>query len=277
VFSEYQKSPFYITGESYAGKYIPAIGNKIHVSNPTADMKINIVGFALGDALIDPEHIFPGYADLLFNIGMLDASEAEYFRDETAKAINLIQNKQFKDAFDIFDYLMNGDIYKYPTYLYNATGTNNYYNFLLNDAPPEFGYYASFLNSLETRKAIHVGSAKFNDGADVEMALINDITDSMSDEFVVLLENYKVLLYNGQLDIIVGAPLTENYLQQLKWSGQEKYLNSDKRVWRIGTEPVGFIRQVGNFQQIVVRNAGHILPFDQPEVALEMIKNFVNS
>ena len=43
--------------QSYAGKYVPAIGYKIHTSNPTASLKINLAGISIGDALIDPETV----------------------------------------------------------------------------------------------------------------------------------------------------------------------------------------------------------------------------
>ena len=36
---------------------MPALGYKIHKENLTADMKINLVGVALGDALIDPQNV----------------------------------------------------------------------------------------------------------------------------------------------------------------------------------------------------------------------------
>lgn len=41
LFPQYQKSDFYATGESYAGKYVPAISYKIHTANPSAKQKIN--------------------------------------------------------------------------------------------------------------------------------------------------------------------------------------------------------------------------------------------
>ena len=69
----------------------------------------------------------------------------------------------------------------------------------------------------------------------------------------------QVLLYNGQLDIIVGAPLTENYLQQLKWSGQEDYLNADKTVWKINSVTVGYVKQVGRFQQVILVHKYRVL------------------
>lgn len=41
--------------QSYAGKYVPAISYYIHKKNPTAKVKINLVGMAIGDGLCDPE------------------------------------------------------------------------------------------------------------------------------------------------------------------------------------------------------------------------------
>ncbi|KAG8556327.1 hypothetical protein GDO81_018029 [Engystomops pustulosus] len=51
IFPEYQKNEFYATGESYAGKYVPAIGYYIHTHNPTAKVKINFKGIAIGAVL----------------------------------------------------------------------------------------------------------------------------------------------------------------------------------------------------------------------------------
>ena len=60
----------------------------------------------------------------------------------------------------------------------------------------------------------------------------------------------QVLLYNGQLDIIVGGPLTERFLQVLDWTGKEDYLKAQKKVWKIGDDVAGYIRAVGNFYQV---------------------------
>ena len=50
LFPEYAKNPFYATGESYAGKYVPAITYKIHTENQAAGNphKINLAGMAIG-------------------------------------------------------------------------------------------------------------------------------------------------------------------------------------------------------------------------------------
>ena len=59
-------------------------------------------------------------------------------------------------------------------------------------------------------------------------------------------------MYNGQLDVIVGAPLTERFLQVLEWSGKSKYLKAEKKVWKIGTDVAGYVRAVDNFYQVSI-------------------------
>ena len=63
----------------------------------------------------------------------------------------------------------------------------------------------------------------------------------------------QVLLYNGQLDVIVGAPLTERFLLVLNWDGAGAYRQADRHVWKIkstDTEVAGFVRQVNDFTQV---------------------------
>jgi len=57
-YPEYKKRSMFITGESYAGKYIPAISAKIVAEN-NAD--IALVGSAIGNGLVDPYSQYPAY------------------------------------------------------------------------------------------------------------------------------------------------------------------------------------------------------------------------
>lgn len=45
------------------------------------------------------------------------------------------------------------------------------------------------------------------------------------DELTLLLSNMPVLLYSGQLDIIIGAATTERYLQEISWAGASRTYN----------------------------------------------------
>jgi len=89
---------------------------------------------------------------------------------------------------------------------------------------------------------------------------------------------YKNLIYSGQLDVIIGAALTERFLPTVQWAGAEELKTTKKSVWRVhpsDVEVAGYARQVGTFSHVIVRNAGHIVPGDQPERALDMIWRFV--
>merc|ERR1711988_1833981 len=96
-------------------------------------------------------------------------------------------------------------------------------------------------------------------------------------ELITLLEakeDYNIVVYSGQLDIIIGAPLTEAFLSKLPWSGLEEYQNAERSIWMLPDmeDPVaGYVRSVGKFTQVIIRGAGHIAPYDQPERALDMI------
>jgi len=77
LFDEYSASPFYVTGESYGGKYVPAITYKIHVENPQAKKKINLKGMAIGDGLIDPYNEWD-YGPVMYQFGLIDERQLEY-------------------------------------------------------------------------------------------------------------------------------------------------------------------------------------------------------
>ena len=40
-------------------------------------------------------------------------------------------------------------------------------------------------------------------------------------------------------------------MRQLNWSGQDDYLKAEKTVWKINSVPVGYVRQVAKFQQVL--------------------------
>lgn len=64
---------------------------------------------------------------------------------------------------------------------------------------------------------------------------------------------FQVLLYNGQLDIIVAAPLTERFLPTVPWAKVEEYKNAERVVWKVhpaDPDVAGYVRQAGEFYQV---------------------------
>ncbi|XP_034375377.1 putative serine carboxypeptidase CPVL [Arvicanthis niloticus] len=234
LFPEYSKNDFYVTGESYAGKYVPAIAYYIHSLNPRREFKIHLKGIAIGDAYTDPE--------------------------------------------SILDKLLDGDITTGPSFFQNVTGCTNYYNILQCTEPEDQTYFAKFLSLPQVRQAIHVGNQNFSDGAVVERYLREDTVKSVKPWLTEIMNYYKVLIYNGQLDIIVAASLTERSLMTMDWKGSRAYKRTRRKVWKIfksDNEVAGYVRRVGKFHQVIVRGGGHILPYDQPMRSFDMINRFI--
>ncbi|XP_034030898.1 probable serine carboxypeptidase CPVL [Thalassophryne amazonica] len=280
IFSEYQPNEFYATGESYAGKYVPAISYYIHKNNPTAKVKINLKGMAIGDGLCDPEGMLGGYGDFLYQTALIDELQREYVMQQTDISVQLIQQQKWVEAFKVFDSLLNGDLTEEPSFFQNATGCSNYFNYLSCEEPEDQEYFSQFVTLPQVRHAIHVGNQTFHDGSQVEKHLMQDVMKTIKPWLGVLMDNYRVLMYSGQLDVIVAAPLTERFLLTVNWTGAADYKTASRFYWKLqptDTEVAGYVRQVNQFYQVIIRGGGHILPYDQPARSFDMIDRFLST
>ncbi|XP_062517505.1 probable serine carboxypeptidase CPVL [Corticium candelabrum] len=284
IFSDYQDSDFYVAGESYGCKYIPAIAYKIHVENPLAKMKINLKGVSIGDGWCDPDNMVGVYADFMLQTSLLDIEQAREFAQIALIGRAKIAERDYVTAFKVFDILINGDLTPYPTLFNNATGCTDYLNYLRTVSPSNFGYFSKLLSQAEARKAIHVGNLTFNNGQETEKHLLADVMRTYPEFLLPVFDNYKTLVYSGQVDVIVAPPLTYNFLNNLDWKGRSSFQTAKRKVWKVKSTDVdvaGFVKSVTNikglatFHWIVVRDAGHILPYDQPERGLDMITRFI--
>ena len=64
---------------------------------------------------------------------------------------------------------MNGDQTGHPSVFVNTTGFQYYFNYLQDAMPPELHNYNNYVQLSAVRKAIHVGSMKWNNGDRVKM------------------------------------------------------------------------------------------------------------
>lgn len=275
LFHELAGNEFYITGESYAGKYVPAVAYAIHTAIQPR-VQINLKGIAIGDGLVDPVSMLD-YADYLYQIGLVDRNQAAVFRQWCDKAKHYIESERYTDAAKIFDSLILC-VTNATCYFKNITGFDNHYNYLHSKLPKQLNNFVAFVQTPVVRDAIHVGNLPFMDSSKIVGAhLFEDIAKSVKPWLATLMEAYKVLIYSGQLDIIIPYPLTVNMISTISWSGAKAFSNAPRKIWLSpdGQDVAGYVRQVGNFTEVLVRSSGHFVPHDQPEVALDMITRFV--
>ncbi|CAJ1979245.1 unnamed protein product [Sphenostylis stenocarpa] len=90
---ELVKNEFYITGESYAGHYIPALASWINQGNKIKQgIHINLKGFAIGNAFTNPAIQYQAYPDFALDKRIITKDEHDDISklipncEETAKA-----------------------------------------------------------------------------------------------------------------------------------------------------------------------------------------------
>ena len=79
--------------------------------------------------------------------------------------------------------------------------------------------------------------------------------------------------YNGDMDLICNHGV-ERSLAALAWTGRDQFRDQRRRAWIRGDVAVGHVRRAKNLTS-VVRDSGHMVPMDQPEIALDMIDSFI--
>lgn len=149
LFKEYRGAPFYVTGVSYAGKYIPAIGHKIHSMGEQAKKDgFNLQGMAIGNGYCDPKSQ-SNYGDLLWKLGLIDHAQRDHFISEQEKFKKLIDQKDFYKAAIVMNELfmgvpITGQPY-IPSYFHNVTGLSSYYNTAQDQMPENTGYLMHYI------------------------------------------------------------------------------------------------------------------------------------
>ncbi|CAH1988626.1 unnamed protein product [Acanthoscelides obtectus] len=265
LFPELRKNDFYITGESYGGKYVPALAYTIHKNNPDAKEKINLKGIAIGNGYTDPVHQ-KGYAEYVYQLGLVDEETAKAIKRYEVKATELIYKKDFRRSVEMWGAALNE---------IRHTGVS-YYNYLKEEDDALQDAMILFLNKPGTRRALHAGSVTF--GSDkVYDYLREDMAKTIAPWFVVVANHYRVLLYSGQLDIIVAYPLTLNFLENVEFNGIHEYRKAQRKLWYVEREIAGYSKSGGNFTEVLVRDAGHMVPADQPKWAEDLIYRFTRN
>ncbi|KAE9539545.1 hypothetical protein AGLY_004797 [Aphis glycines] len=243
---------------------------------------------AIGNGLVDPlNQLF--YSEYLHKYGLIDENGKRIFEQYESTVRAQILAGDYMEAFRTYDEMLNGRLYQYPTLIKNLTGMQYYYNVLLDRQPPSFNDWMDFVENPSVRVALHVGSRRFNKNTTVvQKHLLSNVMQSVAPWLANLLDSdqYRVLLYSGQFDIKFNHLGNMRMAQALEWTGAERFRNNATRtIWRVlqrktecddgnETDVAGYATTSGPLTVLLVRNAGHIVPADQPVWALDLINRF---
>lgn len=155
-------------------------------------------------------------------------------------------------------------------------GVNVYDITKYRDYPTEL--IGSFLDSPDSKKKFGLNSeVSFGkQSGNVYESLYSDFMYQYVHLVEMLLEaKVNVLIYNGQNDLIVETPGTFKWVEMLHYDQADKFRDTLLTPWKVKGNVAGFYKIVGNLELRTVNNAGHLVPMDQGENSLEMVKSFV--
>jgi len=262
---------FYIFGESYAGKYIPWLGSTILQNNANATHKINLKGLGIGNGWVNPYYQTGSYGPFLYRHALINDVELEAaaLAYETYKG--LIDIGSYVPATAVANLLLE-------TLMLEA-GVNDPYDIRQPSDPtdPLSNLLETYLNLDSTRKKLNAGTQTWQGCADGPyIALGSDEERSAEDLVPAILTQIPIMLYNGNDDLICNMDGTTTWVEALNWPYQQQFNNAQNQTWSIpGFGTAGSYKSVSTLTHVIVNGAGHMVPYDQPISAHDMVYRFL--
>lgn len=270
-FPQYKNRDFYLTGESYAGHYVPQLAYTILQNNKNTNRNfINLKGIAIGNAWIDDTTNTAGMYDYFWNHNMYsDETHAEIknlcdFSNETV-------SEKCKDAIDkAGEEIGNVDVYNIyaPLCLKSGEAKAHVLDSVEVYDPCSSNYVDKYLNNEEVQKALHAKPTKWESCSEF------DWKDSPSTILPVIQKlmasNISVWIYSGDVDGRVPVTSSKYSINTLKLP-----IKTSWRSWPLDKQVGGYVVEYEGLVFVTVRGAGHLVPSYQPERALTMISSFL--
>ncbi|XP_004292826.1 PREDICTED: serine carboxypeptidase II-3-like [Fragaria vesca subsp. vesca] len=272
-FPEYKNRDFFITGESYAGHYVPQLAYTIVQQNKiTNQTKINLKGIAIGNAWIDDNTSAWGIVDYLWTHALSS--------DETNAGIHKYCDFTSENSSDLCD--------NYVHQLYKEKGQIDIYNIYaplcLEDGskttPSSVGsvfefdpcsdeYVEAYLNLAEVQAALHVkptqwtacGGVGWTDSPETILPTIQSLIET----------GIRVWIYSGDTDARVPVTASRYSINTLNLPVETPW-----RPWNSTPDEVGgYVVGYKGLTFATVRGAGHKVPSYQPQRSLVFISSFL--
>jgi hypothetical protein len=115
-----------------------------------------------------------------------------------------------------------------------------------------------------------------------QILLKDDKPISMAPYIADLLDKAKiqVLVYNGDRDMAAGAQGSEQILNGMDWSGHSDWLDPKayrRALWMVDEYPAGWSKTVNNLEFLIVYNSGHLVPYNVPVHAMDLVTRLVTN
>jgi len=289
---QYANKDFYLFGESYAGHYVPAISHYFWKQSKTGSTHIPLKGLGIGNGLVDPEEQYKWYPDMAKDGGKSEGGTLEKgvitnalaqaaMRAATGPCVSLIKScnsgtnsSSCATAYAVCNY---GELIPYQLSGYNP------YDMRIKCAVPPLCYDESqiteFLNSDEVQKELGITNGKKWQDCNriVNMAFQGDWMKTYQDMLPdMLADGIKVLVYAGDVDYICNWLGNKKWTLAMEWPHKDEFNKAADNDYKVDGKAAGKLRSSNGFHFMQIFQAGHMVPMDQPEVAVQMLDDFIS-
>ncbi|XP_047331909.1 serine carboxypeptidase 1-like [Impatiens glandulifera] len=286
-FPEYKDRDFFLTGESYAGHYVPQLAQLIQHNNKiTNQTVINLKGIAIGNALLDDEAFSRGLYESLWRHNLI----SDEIHDNIVASCNFFDG-QSSPTCD--EYLGEadaaaGNIYTYDIYAPLCSSPPSSSPGVAYFDPCTGNYVSEYLNLPEVQEALHAnvsGSlpgewescnnyihAAWNDWPSTVLPVVEELIESGIGGYLSFIP-FLSLYYNcsGDTDYIVPTTTTIFNIDKLNTTVKTPWY-----PWNYQNEVGGYVVEYEKVTFVTIRGAGHFVPSYQPARALTFFSSFLN-
>ncbi|KAK0455790.1 serine carboxypeptidase [Desarmillaria tabescens] len=297
-FTKFKGRGFHMAGESYGGRYLPLFASAVYDQNAylidAGLTPVNLSSVMIGNGLTEFASMTLSYYD----IACTAASVPPVLNISTCIRMKQVLprcQKWMKAAcIDQFDNI-NCDA---AVSFCNSELSDPYFNTNKNpydmsvdcDGPiqetlcyPVTQNISAYLDRPDVRTDLgvdpHFDGQNFSS---VSWEVYNAFTESM-DEYrqtqlyvAALLERkVRVLVYVGNYDFICNWVGNNAWTLALDWSGKESFVNEELREWFVGEKTAGLTRSNQGLTFATIEGAGHMVPYDKPQEALELVSRWL--
>ncbi|XP_020202864.1 serine carboxypeptidase-like 34 [Cajanus cajan] len=298
-FPQFKSHKFFISGESYAGHYVPQLAELIFDNNRNPAKKdfINFKGFIIGNAALDDETDQQGLVDYAWSHAVI--SDGLY--DNITTKCNF-RHENLTDDCDVemgklFDAYENIDIYSLytPACYRNYSSTRKQSPIVRGKLPLAFSkidgwrrkpaggydpcssdYTEAYLNTPEVQKALHANVTKISYPWSQCSDNIGSWRDSPHSILPVIKKliagGLRIWVYSGDTDGRVPVTSTRYALKKL---GLE--IVQDWTPWYTSTQVGGWTVVYKGLTFVTIRGAGHEVPRFTPKPALQLVRHFLQN
>ncbi|KAJ7244362.1 serine carboxypeptidase [Mycena rebaudengoi] len=293
-FKKFQGRGFHLAGESYGGRYLPVFAAEIYDQNPALIAAglppINLTSVIIGNGQTDYASQVPSWVDMQCSPVSIpptppiqDIKTCVHMRTILPRCQKWMK-ESCQDQFDLINCGAAVDFCSTSIFRLTVRTGRNPYDVTQNCEGSALCYHVieeiiEYLNKEDVQKLLGVRPGPYATcNYDINFAFNAklDMVKGSTEYVAALLErNVRVLVYAGAYDWICNWVGNERWTLDLEWSGQAEFGADPLREWNVNGKKAGTTRSAQGLTFAIVDAAGHMVPYDKPKEALEMINRWV--